>query len=129
MTESDTVEEVVNLGNDIEKNVSLSADNIETSTDSSELLDAPTNDDVEHHGQLLPPLQADGVENDAHHGAGRVDPENRPAQSTPDVHQADGGVGPHNQQEDGAVVQHLEHPLALTVRQGVVQARKTPRRT
>ena len=44
MTESDTVEEVVNLGNDIEKNVSLSADNIEPSTDSSELLDAPSND-------------------------------------------------------------------------------------
>ena len=44
MTESDTVEEVVNLRNDIEKNVSLSADNIEPSTDSSELLDAPSND-------------------------------------------------------------------------------------
>ena len=82
----------------------------------------PPHDDVEDHRDLFPPLEADGVEDNAQQAAGQVDPEEGQAQGSPQGDQADGGVGPQNQQEDGAVVQHLEHPLPLGVGQGVVEA-------
>ena len=81
----------------------------------------PAHGQVADHGHHLEALHADGVEHHPQHRRGPHHGEHGPAGDAPQAHQGDGGVGPGDQKEDGAVVQRAEHHLGPVQPQPVVQ--------